>query len=73
MLCYDKTPPSFYESIQHPILITLSKETPPHQFEACKIVASSMNDAHIIEVPGGHMGVVTKSHDVMPYLVDWLL
>ena len=73
MLCYDKTPPSFYESIQHPILITLSKETPPHQFEACKIVASSMNDVRIIEVPGGHMGVVTKSHDVMPYLVDWLL
>ena len=35
LLCYDRTPPKYYEEITHPILITLSNETPPHQVEAC--------------------------------------
>ncbi|MFL2957908.1 MAG: alpha/beta fold hydrolase [Candidatus Thalassarchaeaceae archaeon] len=73
MLCYDKTPVSFYESIQHPILITLSKETPLHQYEACKIVASSLKNVRLVDVPGGHMGVVTKSEAVMPFLAEWIL
>ena len=72
LLCYDKTPPSYYESIAHPILITLSKESPPHQIEACRIVAESLEDARIIDVPGGHMGVITRSGDVMPHLSGWV-
>jgi pimeloyl-ACP methyl ester carboxylesterase len=72
LLCYDRTPPSYYNSIAHPILITLSKESPPHQIEACRIVAESLEDARIVEVPGGHMGVITRSGDVMPHLSGWV-
>ncbi len=72
MLCYDKTPPSYYEGIGHPILITLSGETPPHQFEACTIASSALPDSRIVEVPGGHMGVVTSPEDVVPHLASWL-
>lgn len=72
MLCYDKTPASFYESIEHPILITLSKETPPHQYEVCKIVASYLNNVNLINVPGGHMGVITESEKVIPHLLNWV-
>lgn len=72
LLCYDRTPPSYYEDIEHPILITLSKDTPPHQFEACTIAASALGDVRVVEVPGGHMGVVTRSGDVMPHLASWL-
>ena len=72
LLCYDRTPPSYYESIGHPILITLSEESPPHQIEACKIAAASLGDSRIVEVPGGHMGVITRSGDVMPHLSGWI-
>ena len=72
LLCYDKTPPSFYGSITHPILITLSKETPPHQYEACSILASHLRDVRVVDVPGGHMGVITRSDEVMPHLAGWL-
>ena len=72
MLCYDKTPTSFYESIQHPVLITLSKETPSHQYEVCKIVASYLKNVKLVNVPGGHLGVITKSEEVVPHLLDWL-
>jgi len=72
MLCYDKTPVSFYENIQHPILITLSKETPPHQYEVCKIVASYLKNVKLVNVSGGHMGVITKSKEVVPHLLDWI-
>ena len=71
LLCYDRTPPSYYEGIQHPILITLGDDTPRHQFEACTIAASSLVSARVVAVPGGHMGVVTRSGDVMPHLADW--
>ncbi|MBK65086.1 MAG: hypothetical protein CMB47_06155 [Euryarchaeota archaeon] len=72
MLCYDKTPASFYESIEQPILITLSKETPPHQYEVCKIVASCLNNVKLVNVPGGHMGVITEPKKVVPHLLDWV-
>ena len=72
LLCYDKTPPPYYRGIDHPILITLSEETPPHQYEACSILASELSDVRIVDVPGGHMGVVTKSDEVMPPLAEWL-
>ena len=72
LLCYDKTPPEYYETIHHPILITLSKETPPHQYEACSILSSVLNDVQVVDVPGGHMGVITKSGQVMPHLADWI-
>jgi len=72
LLCYDRTPPSYYEGIGHPILITLSPESPPHQIEACRIVTGSLGDARIVDVPGGHMGVITRSEDVMPHLSDWI-
>ena len=72
LLCYDRTPPSYYESIEHPILITLSEESPPHQIEACKIADASLVDSRIVEVPGGHMGVITRSGDVMPHLSGWI-
>ena len=73
MLCYDETPTSFYESIEHPILITVSKETPPHQYEVCKIIASSLKNVRLVDVPGGHMGVVTKSNHVLPHLAEWVI
>jgi len=73
LLCYDATPPSYYHGIEHQILITLSNESPPHQFEACKIAASSLVNARIVIVPGGHMGVVTSPEDVMPHLASWLV
>ena len=72
MLCYDKTPPSFYAVIKNPILITLSNETPPHQFEACSLLSRVLPDARVEYVPGGHMGVITKSSEVMPHLAEWL-
>lgn len=72
LLCYDRTPPSYYEGIEHPILITLSDDSPRHQFEACKIAASALGDARVVSVPGGHMGVVTRSGEVMPNLAGWL-
>lgn len=73
LLCYDLTPPSFYESIEHPILITLSPDTPPHQFEACNIAAASMPNSKVVHVPGGHMGLVTNSEKVLPHLIEWIL
>ena len=72
LLCYDKTPPPYYRGIDHPILITLSEETPPHQYEACNILASELSDVRVVGVPGGHMGVVTRSEEVMPPLAEWL-
>ena len=72
MLCYDRTPPSFYAGIKNPILITLSDETPPHQFEACSLLSRVLPDARVEYVPGGHMGVITKSSEVMPHLAEWL-
>jgi pimeloyl-ACP methyl ester carboxylesterase len=72
LLCYDKTPSQYYESIRHPILITLSNETPPHQFEACSILSRSLGDVRVENVPGGHMGVITESGFVMPLLAGWL-
>ena len=72
LLCYDKTPPSYYASIHHPILITLSKETPPHQFEACTILSSVLENVRVVDVPGGHMGVITRSQVVMPHLANWV-
>ena len=72
LLCYDKTPPSYYSSIRHPILITLSKETPPHQFEACTILSSILENVRVVDVPGGHMGVITRSQVVMPHLANWI-
>ena len=72
LLCYDRTPPSFYQSIGHPTLITLSPETPPHQFEACTILTASMTNVEVEEVPGGHMGVVTMPEVIMPILAKWL-
>ncbi len=73
LLCYDKTAPEYYESIGHPILITLSGETPPHQFEACTILSRSLRDVRVERVPGGHMGVITESGAVMPLLAGWLI
>ena len=29
-------------------------------------------DARVEYVPGGHMGVITKSSEVMPHLAEWL-
>ena len=72
LLCYDRTPPKYYEEITHPILITLSNETPPHQFEACRIASAALPDSRIVEVLGGHMGVGTRSEDVAPHLASWL-
>ena len=72
LLCYDRTPPKYYEGISHPILITLSDDTPPHQFEACRIASAALPESRIVEVPGGHMGVVTRSEDVAPHLASWL-
>ena len=72
LLCYDKTPPTYYASIHHPILITLSRETPPHQFEACTILTSVLENVRVVDVPGGHMGVITKSGQVMPHLANWV-
>ena len=72
LLCYDKTPPSYYSEICQPVLITLSESTPAHQFEACRILNSALPNSRIELVPGGHMGVVTKSEVVMPILSDWL-
>ena len=72
LLCYDRTHPSFYESIGHPTFITLSPETPPHQFEACTILISAMKNVEVEEVPGGHMGVVTMPELIMPKLANWL-
>jgi len=72
LLCYDKTPPEYYREIKHPILITLSKETPPHQFEACTILSNNLDNVNIEYVPGGHMGVITRSSEVMPKLYRWL-
>ena len=72
LLCYDKTPPSYYDEINHPTLITLSKATPPHQYEACKILSSNLPNVKVIDVTGGHMGVVTNSGEVMPHLAGWI-
>ena len=72
LLCYDKTPPSYYEDINHPTLITVSKATPPHQYEACKILSTSLPNVKVFDVNGGHMGVVTKSGEVMPHLAGWI-
>ena len=72
LLCYDKTPPHYYEDVGKPILITLSRETPPHQFEACTILSKSLSDVRVEYVPGGHMGVITESGVVMPILTGWL-
>ena len=72
MLCYDKTPPSYYADIHAPVLITLSDETPPHQFEACSLLSRALPDVRVKYVPGGHMGVITRSPEVMPHLADWL-
>ena len=72
MLCYDKTPPSYYADIHAPVLITLSDETPPHQFEACTLLSRALPHVTMKYVPGGHMGVITRSSEVMPHLADWL-
>ena len=73
LLCYDRTPPEYYGGISHPILITMSADTPPHQFEACSIASAALPNSRIVEVPGGHMGVVTRSKDVAPHLTSWLV
>ncbi len=73
LLCYDRTPPEYYGDISHPILITMSADTPPHQFEACSIASAALPDSRIVKVPGGHMGVVTRSKDVAPHLTSWLM
>ena len=73
LLCYDRTPPEYYGGISHPILITMSADTPPHQFEACSIASAALPDSRIVEVLGGHMGVVTRSKDVAPHLTSWLM
>ena len=70
MLCYDKTPVSFYESIQHQFLLLWSKETPPHQYEVCKIVSSYLKNVKLINVPGGHMGVITNRRKL--FLIFWV-
>ena len=73
MLCYDKTPSSNYEDIHAPTLITLSDETPPHQFEACTLLSRALPDVRVRYVRGGHMGLITRSSEVMPHLADWLM
>ena len=72
MLCYDKTPPSYYADIHAPVLVTLSDGTPPPQVEAGTLLSRALPDVRVRYVPGGHMGVITRSSEVMPHLADWL-
>ena len=72
LLCYDKTAPPFYSDISHPILITQSRETPPHQYEACSIAASSLPNSRLVNVSGGHMALITKPDEVGPHLARWI-
>ena len=72
LLCLEETELSFYEGIEHPTLITLSPETPPHHFVVCTQLAKAMPKAKLIHVPGAHMGVLTHPREVLPPLVEWL-
>ena len=62
-----------FVDIHVPTLITLSDETPPHQFEACTLLSRALPDVRVRYVRGGHMGVITRSSEVMPLLADWLM
>ena len=71
-LCFDPTPPEFYRKITNPVLMTLSNETPPHHYEVCSILSRNIPNISIVNVPGGHMGIITHSKSVLPILSNWL-
>jgi pimeloyl-ACP methyl ester carboxylesterase len=72
LLCQETTPLDFYRQIPHPTRITLSPETAPHQFAVVTQLVEAMPHAELISVPGGHMGVLTHPHEVLPHLAAWL-
>ena len=72
LLCYDKTPPEYWKKVNSPVFITVSRETPPHQFEVCQILCSLIPNVSLKYVPGGHMGILTRSKIVLPLLTKWL-
>ena len=72
LLCQETTPLAFYRDIQHPVRLTLSAETPPHEWAVCDQLARAMPNAEACAVPGGHMAVLTHPNEVLPLLIDWV-
>ena len=72
MLCFDTTPSSCYRALPHPVTMTVGAETPPHEAEVCRILNEVIPKCIKIDVPGGHLGVVTHAQSVLPHLIDAL-
>ena len=71
-LCYDKTPSSYWNKVKHPVFLTVGSNTPAHQFEVCRIINSSIPNIKLVEVLGGHMGILTNNQEILPLLTEWL-
>ena len=72
-LCYDKTRPEVYREVTHPVTMTVGRDTPAHQAEVCRILVEMLPNVRRVDVPGGHMGVITHAAEVLPHLVAALL
>ena len=52
--------------------MTVGSDTPPHQFEVCQIINSSIPNIKLKEVVGGHMGILTNNQEILSLLTKWL-
>ena len=72
MLCFDTTPSTVYSELPHPVTMTVGADTPPHEAEVCRILNEAIPKCSKIDVPGGHLGVVTHATSVLPHLLKAL-
>ena len=55
-----------------PVSIEDEMKTAYIDYSMSVIVSRALPDVRVRYVPGGHMGVITRSSEVMPHLADWL-
>jgi len=70
-LCLDRTPLSNWSSLDHPICITLSDNSPEHEKEVCELLSSTMPNATLIQHGGGHLAPMTHFNELSSILKSW--
>ena len=70
-LCLDRTPLAYWETIEHPTWITLSKHAPAHEKEVCHLLSTTIPNAKLIHHKGGHLAPLTHFSEVAPIVEKW--
>ena len=71
LLCLDRTPLAYWHTIDHPTYITVSDNSPPQEREVCRLLASCLPQAQLIEHAGGHLAPLTHLSEMAPIVKAW--